>query len=119
MSTLEKNSSCGVYLIKTLFSELISKQVKKAIEFYESNFYDTRNYLKGVAMKSEISLNSKETSTNSISSITLNFGVLNNYFIFATVDNYIFCGPYLKETGSEFRIPSFLKETIQLVSFIL
>ena len=95
--------SSGYSLIKMIFSEYGYNIIKKYMCFYEQYFYDTRGYLKSEMMKFDFFSN----SDNNLQ--------INQFFVFSTLD--ISVGPYFEDLSSKFKIPSFLKEIINVVSY--
>ena len=111
LSAQDKLNSVGHYIIKVIFDSYSKNARKKYIDFYENNFWDTRDYIKTKILKID------PTVKNNLNNTTLlhtNTGSV--YFIFSTSDNCISSGPYLNEINSSFKIPNFTKQLLQLPS---
>ena len=113
MSSMNINNSCGSVFIKNLLHKYFEIIVNKYTNFFESNFYDPKNIL-----KKEMSKLESEVKLENISNFA---DEVSDYFIFSIVDNHISVGPYKSDlvTNLKFKRPSFLKEIVRLVNFIL
>jgi hypothetical protein len=103
------NNSCGSVFIKNILNKYFDIIFNKYTNFFETNFYDTRNTLKKEMSKleSEIKLDNVSNYADEVS----------DYFIFSIIDNNISVGPYKSDlfTNLKFRRPNFLKEIVKLV----
>jgi hypothetical protein len=98
-SFYEKSTSSGFYLIRLMFNNFLLKITNKYLNFFEINFWDTREYLKGDLIK-----NLNQTKFNE------------NLFIFTLFENQIFVGPYFQDIEMEkFKMNSYSKECLQIV----
>jgi hypothetical protein len=116
LQNIDKSGSCGYYLIKIIFAEYCNKILEKYTHYFEANFYDTRDFLKNEILKNE---NKKLFSQNSFLNTGLGFtNKILSLFIFSTFENFISVGPYFDQIESEFKLPSFVKDILQLVKKI-
>jgi hypothetical protein len=104
-SFYDKSNSSGFYLMKLLFNNYSTKIANNYLTFYDTYFWDTRDYLTGELVKL-----GKVGKSNNTSSL--------NIFIFSTFENQIFVGPYFDDVGESLKMPTFLKEVLQIVSLI-
>jgi hypothetical protein len=101
---VEKNSSCAMHLIQSMFNNMVSTSLTSYNEFFENNFYDTNGYIK----KKFLSNTTVETGTSQIYS---------NFELFSTIDSYISLSGYMGDNiKSNFQVPYFLKDIVKIVT---
>jgi hypothetical protein len=94
----DKMSSCGTAFIQNIFTNYLYNTFSKNQEFIESNFYDSRGYLKKKYLNS--SVNKPEPFY---------------YFVYGAIEN-TFTVSYINELGNGFTLPHFIKELLNLQS---
>jgi hypothetical protein len=112
ISNNDKISSCGYILFKMVYSNYSAKMVEKYSAFYDEYFWDTRDYL-----KNEISrIDTGKYINNNL--FNLSCSTVPTFFLFATYENFISVAPYFEDLSYKFRLPSFIKEILQIVKII-
>ena len=107
------NNSLGSIFIKNLLHKYFENIVNKYTNFFQNNFYDTKNIL-----KKEMSRLDSEVNHENISNFA---DEVSDYFVFSVVDNHISVGPYKSDlvANLRFKRPSFMKDIVRLVNCIL
>jgi hypothetical protein len=99
---VEKMSSFGTAFIQNIFTNYQYNSHSKMVDFFDSNFYDNKGYLK-----------KKYLPSNSIKPESY------YYFIYGAIENSFTIGPYINDLGSKFIVPTFIKELIQVPTDIV
>jgi hypothetical protein len=99
---VDKTNSCGLYLVNLIFKNYCYKISKDYFNFYNTNFWDTRDYL-----KIDLERFNQEDS---------NFKL----FVYTTFENQIFIGEYVNDIPKDnFKMTAFLNESLQVVNKFL
>ncbi len=99
-------NSVGAFMTKLILYNYNICIINRFSQFFESNFYDTKDYLKKEMLRNE---------NECKASITPIINERGNYYLYVLTDSNITVGPYLKDLTNRFRRPSYIRDVVKLV----
>jgi hypothetical protein len=115
LSNIEKVSSCGYILFKMIYSNYVTRMLERYTVFFDEYFWDTRDYLKNELARMDSGKYINNNLFNFSSSNTGSPISAPTFFLFSTSENFISVAPYYEDISNKFKLPSFLKENVQMV----